>query len=289
MRYEGTLYRPPSEARSYILQATIGCSHNLCTYCDMYRGMEYRERDLQELFEDIAEAARVYPSVTKVFIADGDSLAMDTPRWLQVLKAVRETFPHLRRTSCYATARNVLEKSHDELVELRGAGLSLLYIGPESGDPVTLRRIVKGGTFEDHAEAARKAHAAGMKISVIMLLGAGGLERTKEHAHETARLITEMDPEFLSALTLTVIPGTPLQRMMEKGRFELPAIPDLLRELRTMVAESQPTGAIFRTNHASNYLPIEGRLPRDREKIVATIDSALRGEVPLRPEYFRGL
>lgn len=289
MRYEGTLYRPPSEARSFILQATIGCSHNLCTYCDMYRDKEFRVRDFEELAEDIAEAARLYPAVTKVFVADGDPLVMDTGLWLQILGSLRESFSELRRVSAYATARNVLEKSSEDLAALREAGLNLLYIGPESGDPVTLKRIVKGGTFEDHAEAAKKAGAAGMKLSVIMLLGAGGVERTEEHAYESARLITEMDPEFLSALTLTVIPGTPIQRMMEKGRFELPGVPGLLRELRTMVAESEPTAAIFRTNHASNYLPIEGRLPRDRDRIVATIDSALRGEIPLRPEYYRAL
>ncbi len=289
MRYEGTLYRPPSEARSFILQATIGCSHNLCTYCDMYRDREFRVRDFEELAEDIAEAARLYPAVTKVFVADGDPLVMDTSLWLQILGSLRESFSELRRVSAYATAENVLEKSGEDLVALREAGLTLLYIGPESGDPVTLKRIVKGGTFEDHAEAARKARAAGMKLSVIMLLGAGGVERTEQHAHESARLITEMDPEFLSALTLTVIPGTPIQRMMENGRFELPSIPGLLRELRTIVAESEPTAAIFRTNHASNYLPIEGRLPRDGDRIVATIDSALRGEIPLRPEYYRAL
>jgi radical SAM superfamily enzyme YgiQ (UPF0313 family) len=255
----------------------------------MYRGKEYRERDLQELNEDLAEAAGVYPDVKKVFVADGDPLAMDTTRWLQILHAIRDYFPQLRRISCYATAKNVLEKSPEELAQLREAGLSLLYIGPESGDSKTLKRIVKGGTFEDHAEAAKKAHAAGIKLSVIMLLGAGGVDRTKEHAQETARLITEMDPEFLSALTLTIIPGTPIFRMMEKGKFELPSIPDLLREMRTIVAESNPTSAIFRTNHASNYLPIEGRLPRDRDNIVSTIDSALRGEIPLRPEYWRAL
>ena len=289
MRYEGRLYRPPSEARSYILQATIGCSHNLCTYCDMYRDMSFRERDLPEVLEDIEEASRVYPMADKVFVADGDALVMDAPRWNTILESLRASFPHLRRVSSYATAQNLLEKSDDELQGLREAGLSLLYIGPESGDPVTLKRIVKGNTFEDHAKAAGRAHAAGMKISVIVLLGAGGMDRTKEHAHETARLVTEMDPEFLSALTLTVIPGTPLQRLVDKGLFELPPIPDLLRELRTIVAESRPTRAIFRTNHASNYLPIEGRLPRDREKIVTAIEAAIRGEVPLRPEYFRGL
>jgi radical SAM superfamily enzyme YgiQ (UPF0313 family) len=289
MRYEGTLYRPPSEARSYILQATIGCSHNLCTYCAMYREKDFRERDLDEVFQDLAEAASTYPGVRKVFVADGDGLVMGMDRWRQILRGAREGWPGLRRVSCYATAQNILEKTGEELRELREEGLSLLYIGPESGDPETLRRLVKGATFEDHAEAARRAHAAGMKLSVIMLLGAGGVERTEEHAKETARLITEMDPEYLSTLTLTIIPGTPLHRMMEKGRFMLPDVGGLLRELRTMVACSSPTRALFRTNHASNYLPLEGRLPRDRERIVKVIDEALRGEIPLRPEYFRGL
>ena len=289
MRYEGRMYRPPSEARSYILQATIGCSHNLCTYCDMYRDKVFRERDLADVLEDIRHASRAYPGAPKVFVADGDALVMDTPRWLSILEELRAGFPELRRVSSYATAQNLLEKSVQELRSLREAGLSLLYIGPESGDPVTLKRIVKGNTFEDHAEAARKAHSAGMKISVIVLLGAGGVERVEEHARETARLVTEMDPEYLSALTLTVIPGTPIQRSVEKGRFELPPVHGLLWELRTIVAESRPSRAVFRTNHASNYLSLEGRLPRDRERIVSAIDAALRGEVPLRPEYFRGL
>ncbi len=289
MQYEETLWRPPSEARSYILRATVGCSHNLCTYCAMYRGQDFRERDLAEVLEDIATAGQAYPTATKVFIADGDPLVMGVDRWQTILEAIRAAFPQLRRVSCYATAQNVLEKSEEELRLLREAGLRLLYIGPESGDSVTLKRIVKGASFEDHAEAARKAHAAGMKISVIMLLGAGGVERSQEHARETARLVTEMDPEYLSTLTLTVIPGTPLQRMADKGRFELPDIPGLLLELRTIVDESRPRATIFRTNHASNYLPVEGRLPRDRDRIVTTIDAALSGEIPLRPEYFRGL
>lgn len=289
MRYEGRMWRPPSEARSYILQATIGCSHNLCTYCDMYRDKTFRERNLAAVLLDVDEAGRLYPAVTKVFVADGDALVMETDRWLTILNRIRAAFPGLRRVSCYATAKNVLEKTEDELRELKEAGLTLLYIGPESGDDVTLKRIVKGNTFDDHAVAARKAHAAGMKISVIMLLGVGGVDRSEEHASETARLVTEMDPEYLSALTLSIIPGTPLHRMMQKGKFELPPVEGLLRELRTIVAESEPSRAIFRTNHASNYLSLAGRLPRDRDAIVSEIDSALRGEVPLRPEYFRGL
>jgi len=289
MRYEGRLYRPPSEARSYILQATIGCSHNLCTYCDMYRDKTFRERELAAVLEDVAEAGRVMPGTERVFVADGDALIMDVPRWLTVLEALRTTFPRLRRVSCYATAQNALAKSDEDLRRLREAGLSLLYIGPESGDDVTLKRIVKGATFADHSEAARRAHAAEMEVSVIVLLGVGGVERTVEHAEETARLITAMDPEYLGTLTLTVIPGTPLQRMADKGRFELPPVPALLRELRTIVADCEPTDTLFRTNHASSYLPLAGRLPVDRVQLLGLIDGALAGEIPLRPEYMRGL
>lgn len=289
MRYEGKLYRPPSEAQSYIVQATIGCSHNLCTYCDMYRDKAYRERNLAEVLEDIEEAGRRAPSTDKVFVADGDPLIQDMDRWGRILTACHDSFPRLRRVSCYATAANVLAKRPSELLDLKELGLHLLYIGPESGDPVTLKRLVKGGTFEDHVEAARRAHEAGIEISSIFLLGAGGTERSEEHAHGSAALITEMDPEYLAALTLTVIPTTPLQRMVDKGRFELPGVTGLLEELRTMVHEARPTRALFRTNHASSYLPLAGHLPQDRERMVDVIDQALDGKVPLRPEFLRGL
>jgi radical SAM superfamily enzyme YgiQ (UPF0313 family) len=289
MRYEGKVYRPPSEAHSYIVQATIGCSHNLCTYCDMYRTVGYRERPIGDVLDDIAEASRIFRDADKVFVADGDPLGMSVERWTTILDAARDAFPRLRRVSCYATADNVRDKSTDELRALREHGLSLLYIGPESGDDETLRRIVKGGSFAEHVEAAEKAHAAGMQISVITLLGAGGVERSDIHARETARLVTAMDPEYLASLTLTVIPGTPLARMEEKGRFEMPEVGTLLRELRTIVVESQPQNALFRTNHASNYVPIAGRIPQDREALLATIDAALTGDVPLRPEFMRGL
>jgi radical SAM superfamily enzyme YgiQ (UPF0313 family) len=289
MRYEGRLYRPPSEADSYIVQATIGCSHNLCTYCDMYREKAFRVRALDEVLEDVSAAGKALPHVEKVFVADGDALVMDVPRWLTILGAARDAFPRLRRVSCYATAENVLGKSAQDLRALREAGLGLLYVGPESGDDVTLKRIVKGGTFAEHADAARRAHAAAMAVSVIVLLGAGGVARSADHARETARLITEMDPEYLGALTLTVIPGTPLHRLQESGRFELPDVAGLLGELRTMVAEARPTAALFRTNHASSYLSLAGRLPDDAARLTAAIDLALAGRIPLRPEFLRGL
>lgn len=290
MRYEGKIYRPPSEADAYILQATIGCSWNKCTYCDMYRDKQFAVRSMEEVLADIKLAAATYGAdVQKVFVADGDALILDMASWRTILAACKDAFPSLRRVSCYAMASNILDKSEAEMTELCTSGLTQLYIGPESGDDPTLKRIAKGSTAQDHVEAAQRAHAAGMKTSVIFLLGAGGIERSQEHALASAELATAMNPRFLSALTLTVVPGTPIARAEEKGLFTMPDIPTTLRELRTFVANANPTDSIFRTNHASNRLPIAGRLPRDRNDIVAAIDGALNGEVPLRPDWQRGL
>jgi radical SAM superfamily enzyme YgiQ (UPF0313 family) len=290
VRYEGPIYRPPSEADSLIVQATLGCSWNACTYCDMYRHKSYRVRPTAEVLHDVAQAAAALgPEVRKVFVADGDALAMALDEWIPLLEVLRSSFPRLRRVSAYATARNLLEKSPQDLSTLRRKGLALLYIGPESGDDVTLKRIAKGADFAEHVEAARKAREAGIDLSAIFLLGAGGTERSGEHATASARLATEMDPKFLSLLTLTVIPGTPIARLEDSGRFVLPDLPGLLSELRTFIAEAHPGDAIFRTNHASNYLPLSGRLPRDRDRLIALLDEALAGRVPLRPEWARGL
>jgi radical SAM superfamily enzyme YgiQ (UPF0313 family) len=290
MRYEGQIYRPPSEADAYILQATIGCSWNHCTYCDMYREKSFRVRALDETLQDVRSAGEAFGErVRKVFVADGDALVLDLEHWETILNAIRAAFPQVKRVSAYATAMNVNEKSPEDLRRLRELGLSLLYMGPETGDDVTFKRIAKGSNFDEHVEAARRAHDAGMKVSAIFLLGAGGTERTHEHAEASAKLITAMDPEFVSALTLTVIPGTPIAKLQASGRFTLPSVTRMLEELRTIVNEAAPTGAVFRTNHASNYLPLAGCLPADRNRIVAVLDKALAGEVPLRPERSRGL
>ena len=290
MRHLGTVYRPPSESGSYLLQATIGCSWNHCTYCAMYRDKQFRVRPLDETLEDIAMAGGPRGAqVRKVFVMDGDALAMDLDHWEPILETLHQTFPNLRRVSCYATAMNLLEKSQGELERLQDLGLKLLYIGPESGDDVTLRRIAKGATAADHVEAAVKARQAGIKQSLILLLGAGGIDRSVEHAEASARLATAMDPEFLSALTLMLVPSTPIFTMAEQKRFELPPIEGLLNELKILATQANPTGAIFRANHASNYLPIGGRLPRDRESILQQIDAALDGRIPVREEWARGL
>ncbi len=290
MRYEGQIFRPPSEANSYILQATVGCSWNACTYCDMYRAKSFRVRELDEVLDDIHTAGNQFGSdVDKVFVADGDALVMDLDHWEPILEACRGTFPRLRRISAYATAMNLVEKSPEQLRRLRELGLTLLYIGPESGDDVTLKRIAKGADFATHVEAAEKAREADIKLSAIFLLGAGGIERGVEHSVESARLATRMDPRFVSLLTLTVIPGTPMAKQEAKGKFELPAVGKLLGELRAFIAEAAPTDAIFRTNHASNYLPLSGRIPRDRDRLVQVLDAAIDGKIPLSPEWLRGL
>ena len=290
MRYDEPLFRPPSEADSFILQATLGCSWNACTYCAMYRGKRYEVRPLQDALAEISEAAaRFGEEVRHVFVADGDPLSMDLGHWEPILLGLAAAFPRLRRVSTYATARNLLEKPQGDLNRLRELGLSLLYIGPESGDEVTLRRIAKGASAADHIEAARKAKAVGMEQSLIFLLGAGGRERSEAHARASGHLATAMDPRFLSTLTLTVVPGTPIHRLEDQGRFELPDTWGLLTELRWFIEEARPSAAFFRSNHASNYLPIGGRLPRDREAILTAIDEALAGRIPLRPEWARGL
>ncbi|TVQ89191.1 MAG: radical SAM protein [Deltaproteobacteria bacterium] len=307
MRYQGKIYRPPSEARSYILQATVGCSWNNCTYCDMYRDKpRFSLRTIQDCLEDLSMAAeQLGPRFEKVFIADGDALCMPMDHWESILGAIAELMPWVRQVSCYAMARNVLDKSAEELQQLRRLGLKLLYMGPESGDELTLRALAKGPRpldsqgrpvprtqdylVQSHIDAAHRARAAGLALSAIFLLGAGGTERSIEHAEGSAALITGMDPDYLAALTLTLIPGTPLDRTRERRGFQLPDLYGLLRELRILVDEARPTRALFRTNHASNYLPLAGSLPRDRARIVATIDAALAGRIPLRPEALRGL
>jgi radical SAM superfamily enzyme YgiQ (UPF0313 family) len=289
VRYVGSVYRPPSEADSYLLQVTIGCSHNECTYCAMYIEKKFSARPQADVLADVAEAGRRFPGTRRVFLLDGDAMTLSTARLVPVLEALNAAFPRLQRVGSYVNAVSVLSKSDADLARLRDLKLTIGYLGLETGDPVTAARIVKGATVDEEVEAVRRAQAAGIKMSVMVLLGVGGTARTKEHATATAEALTRMDPRFVSCLCVTPVPGTPMADEVARGDLVLPTPQGTLDELRTIVEESRLTGAVFRSNHASNWLPLAGRLPADRERLLEAIDAAKRGDVPLVPEEWRGL
>jgi radical SAM superfamily enzyme YgiQ (UPF0313 family) len=289
MRYRDPVYRPPSEARSYLLPVTDGCSHNECTYCAMYRSKRFSVRPQAEVLEDIAMAARLLPETRRVFLLDGDAMTLATARLVPILEALREAFPDLQRVSSYVNAVSVNSKSDEELRRLRQLGLSLGYLGLETGDEVVNERIVKGATIEEQVRAVRRAQAAGIKMSVMILLGMGGRERSREHAVHSGEVLSRMDPRYVSCLCVTPVPGTPLHEDVRAGRFEPVSPEGTLEELRLLLEHTHVSGAVFRSNHASNHLALGGRLPADRERLLAAVAAAQRGEVPLRPEFLRGL
>jgi len=289
MRYIGNIFRPPSEADSLLLQATIGCSHNRCTFCAMYRDKQFRVRRLEDVLEDIA-AAREYhgPDVRRVFLCDGNALILPTPHLLRILNALERAFPDLQRVGVYANARDLVSKSVDELQELVRHRLSLFYLGLESGSDAILRQIDKGATADEMIAGVRHGMAAGMKSSVIFLLGLGGRKLWRENAVESAGAVSQMNPNYLSALTMTVVPGTPLARQLKSGEFELPEPAEFAAELKLFLEQVDVKATVFRSNHASNYVPLDGRLPRDKERLVAELAEAIKLH-RFKPEYMRGL
>ncbi len=291
MRYYGTVIRPPSEANSYILQVAYGCSHNKCTFCPTYLDKPFKIRPIKQVFEDIDTARKVMPETRRVFLADGNALVLTTKQLIPILDALNKAFPQLQRIGIYANAKDILAKTNQELMELCNKKLSIIYIGLESGSNKVLKRVNKGATAEEMIKAVIKAQEVGFKVSVIGLLGLAGIDLWKKHAIATGRAISAMSPRFFSLLTVMVVPGTVLHEQQKQGTFILPAPLEMLKEMRVIIENTDVhSGCIFRTNHASNYLALEGRLPKDKERLLQTIDSALsQGESSLRPEYLRGL
>ncbi len=291
MQYEGIVIRPPSEADSYILQVTYGCSHNRCTFCGTYADKPFRARPQREVLDDIALAQQRFPDTRRVFLADGNALVLSTPRLVGILDALASGFPSLRRVGIYANARDLLGKSEADLQLLRQKNLEIVYLGLESGSDEVLRRIDKGATASEMVEAVQKAQQAGIRVSVIALLGLGGIELSSQHAEETGRVVSAMDPRYLSMLTLMLLPGTELHRQCQSGDFQLMQPGELLGELRQVVTHLNGLSrCIFRTNHASNYLPLAGTLSRDKARLLATLDQAqAEGQSALRPEAWRAL
>jgi radical SAM superfamily enzyme YgiQ (UPF0313 family) len=291
VKYEGLIIRPPSEAESLILQIAVGCSHNACTFCPAYKKKKFRIKSLDEVFQDIDEAAACDDETRRVFLCDGDPLVIPADTLLAIVKRINERFTRLLRIGIYANAGSILQKSVAELIALREQKLGIVYLGLESGDPVTLERVRKGVTVEQMVAAAGRLREAGIKLSVTVILGLGGTERSEIHARETMRVLNLMKPQHIGALTLMVADGTPLYRAMKRGEFTLPEPFALISELRMMLEESQLHNAVFYSNHASNYLPLRVRLPSGRDAALREIDAVLKkGDSRLlTPEYFRAL
>ena len=289
MHYEGNIIRPPSEANSILLQVTVGCSRNKCTFCGTYKGERFRIKPDSVIMEDIAFAAQHCQRQRRVFLCDGDALIIPQKRLLKILKEIEKQLPWVTRVGLYANAKSLNMKTLDELKELSAHGVGIVYMGLETGDDVTLKKINKGASAAYMIEMGKKAKHAGFKLSITVLLGIAGPERSQIHAQETGRVLSAIDPNYVGALSLMLIPGTPLFDDCETGKFRLIEPREMLSELRTMIASTNLTSGLFHANHASNYLPIRARFPKDKEATLQLIDDALEGKIPLKPEYLRAL
>ena len=296
MDHVGRIFRPPSEAESLLLQISVGCSHNQCTYCAMYEMEEqrFRIKPFATVADDIDEAAvmsEAGPTIRRVFLCDGDALILPTDHLAAILDLLKEKIPTVRRVGIYGDARSILHKGPADLDRLRRLGLGIVYHGVESGDDAVLERVVKGSTAAEAVASAQLLRKAGIRHSVMVMLGLGGIDRSADHAAKTAEILTKMDPPFVGALTTTVIGGTPLATEQDEGRFKLPDRWGLLEELRILIRDSRFSRCRFHSNHASNYLPLSLNLPTDRDRALASLDHilAVRDEDRLRPDFMRGL
>jgi radical SAM superfamily enzyme YgiQ (UPF0313 family) len=290
VRYRGAVIRPPSEASSLIVQVTYGCSNNTCDFCGTYLDKPFAVRPFDEVVDDvIGLPSSVRGRVRRVFLADGDALALSPNKLHDILDLLHRALPDLERVSSYANARNLLAKNVEDLAGLREKGLELLYLGLESGDDRTLADIHKGMTVAEQIEGCQRATAAGIELSVTAILGLAGVARSAEHGKATGEALSTIDPAYIGILTLMLTPGTAMDRKVTSGEVVLPDSIGMLRELREIVANLDVSDCLFRSNHASNYLPIGGRLPQDKQAMLAALDKVLLApeSVQLRPESWR--
>lgn len=289
MHYEGMCIRPPSEANSILLQATVGCSHNKCTFCGSYKDKRFRIKDNDIILSDILFASRYMQDQERLFIMDGDALIIPYRRLTWILERIKEHLPWVKRVGVYANTKGIRMKSEEELIKLKEMGIGIIYMGIETGDDHTLEAIRKGAKAQRILDMGQKVKRAGIKLSVTVLLGIAGKERSLIHSKATGELLSAIDPDYIGALTLMIMPGTPLADDLSSGRFELPDNFGMLMELREMIASTNLTGGLFFSNHASNYLPVKARLPKEKKQTLDLIDMALQGKVDLRPEWMRAL
>ena len=290
MEYDMPLFRPPSEAYSLIIQATLGCSNNTCLFCGMYKMKKFKVRPFDAFKKDVMDCVAQVPDARRIFLADGDAMVMSTSHFSKILRLLYSKFPNLERVTCYANPINLLKKSMGELRQLRELGLDILYLGMESGNEEVLRKVDKGSTRAEILDAGQKALEAGFPLSVTVILGLGGKALSREHILDTASLCSEMNPTYLSALTLML---GPLEDYFAKSMgpdFQYIDKLETLNEVRLLVENLTTTDCVFRTNHASNYLPLKGVLARDRDRLLSVIDTALADpDKYLKPEFLRAL
>lgn len=291
IQYNEPLFRPPSEAESLILQVTYGCSWNKCSFCEMYTSKKFIPKKEEEILREIQEVSKVIPDVKKIFLADGNPMVLSTKRLLTILHAIQKAFPKNRRVSTYALPQDILSKSKEELIELREAGLKMVYVGIESGDDEVLRMINKSETFSSTVEGLLKAKEAGIKLSVIILEGVGGLKYSEQHAINSAKILNQIQPELASLLVLSFPYGIEKYKERFLGEYIPMTIPDLLKEMRIFISHIELESTIFRSNHASNYLVLNGILSRDKQMFLDKINFAINNpnHAGLRAEWQRGL
>ena len=291
IQYDEPLFRPPSEADSLILQVTFGCTWNKCSFCEMYTSKTFRAKEEEEIIREINLVAKLQPDIRKVFLADGNPMALSTKRLLNILSAIKEALPKVRSVSTYSLPSNLISKPAEELKELKAAGLKLVYVGVESGDDEVLNMINKGETFASTTEGLLKAKEAGIKLSVIILNGVGGLTFSKQHAVNSARLLNLVQPEFASALVLSFPFGVERYKQRFKGEYVPMKIPELLLEMEEFISHTELEGTIFRSNHASNYIVLSGILKRDKSHFLEQLRFAINNPkiAGLRAEWQRGL
>ncbi|KAA3614432.1 MAG: radical SAM protein [Planctomycetota bacterium] len=289
--YQEPLFRPPSEANSLILQATLGCSYNECTFCGMYRQKAFRVRPMEELQQEIEWAKRRIPGIRKVFLADGDALIAKASFLKELCQSLQANFPHLRRISTYASPQALQVRSPEEMQQLKQVGLSLYYLGIESGHDQVLQKLQKGVDAAEMIRVAQKANQAGIRLSVMILLGAGNRALSQGHALESARVVNAIQPRFVSTLVMTPVENTPLWGDFEAGLVDTLSPLELAAELRSFLAALDLKASVFRSNHASNYLALAGSLPKDKPALLATLDQVLKDpeNASFIPEWMRGL
>lgn len=289
MNYQGIVYRPPSEAGSLIVQVTIGCSQNGCTFCSMYKDKNFHIRNIDEILTDFKEARGLYKNINKIFLADGDALICRFDMLIKILDFIKEYFPECKQISCYASAKSILLKSEEELKTLKDKGLKMVYLGLESGSNKILKRVKKSVTTKEMIEAANKIHNAGIMLSVTAISGLGGYELWEEHAVETGKTLSIMNPEYIGLLTLMIEPGVPLENEIKNGTFKVMDPYDILKETKLLIENLNCDNAVFRANHASNYVNLKGTINKDKKELINKLNDALEGKEYIKEEYMRGL